>query len=141
MAAAATKQGLRFGMTEHLAASWWFYGAQGADKSGPMAGCLRRQRPEYADLYWSGNEKPDFHYYGTNVPAASSRLVQPHQGLIDRYHPDLLYSDSPLPYPDEVGRHCSRITTTTTCTTRRQMEASTTASRSAGPLGADSNAA
>ena len=24
--------------------------------------------------------------------------------MIDRYHPDLLYSDSPLPYPDEFGR-------------------------------------
>ena len=24
--------------------------------------------------------------------------------MVDRYHPDLLYSDSPLPYPDEVGR-------------------------------------
>ena len=24
--------------------------------------------------------------------------------MIDRYHPDLLYSDSPLPYPNEFGR-------------------------------------
>ena len=24
--------------------------------------------------------------------------------MIDRYHPDLLYCDSPLPYPDEFGR-------------------------------------
>ena len=24
--------------------------------------------------------------------------------MVDRYHPDLLYSDSPLPYPEEVGR-------------------------------------
>ena len=24
--------------------------------------------------------------------------------MIDRYHPDLVYSDSPLPYPDEFGR-------------------------------------
>ena len=36
---AARKCGLRFGMTEHLAASWWFYSAaKGADKSGPLAG-------------------------------------------------------------------------------------------------------
>ena len=36
---AARKHGLRFGMTEHLVASWWFYGmAKGADKTGPLAG-------------------------------------------------------------------------------------------------------
>jgi alpha-L-fucosidase len=34
---AAKRQGLRFGMTEHLAASWWFYAtAKGADKTGPL---------------------------------------------------------------------------------------------------------
>ncbi len=33
---AAQKNGLKFGMTEHLAASWWFYSAsKGADKGGP----------------------------------------------------------------------------------------------------------
>jgi alpha-L-fucosidase len=104
---AANKQGLRFGMTEHLAASWWFYGAtKGADKTGPMAGIpYDGNDPRFADLYWSGNENPDFHYYGTNVPA-SFKLTWFNRikDLIDRYHPDLLYSDSPLPYPDEVGR-------------------------------------
>ena len=36
---AAIKHGLRFGMTEHLAASWWFYStAHSADKTGPLAG-------------------------------------------------------------------------------------------------------
>ena len=104
---AAAKQGLRFGMTEHLAASWWFYGAsKGADKSGPMAGVpYDGNDPRFADLYWSGNAKPDFHYYGTNVPAAFKQAwFDRIKDLVDRYHPDLLYSDSPLPYPDDVGR-------------------------------------
>ena len=104
---AAAKEGLRFGMTEHLAASWWFYGAaKGADKSGPMAGVpYDGADPKYADLYWTGNEQAGFHYYGTNVPAAFKQTwFDRIKDLVDRYHPDLLYSDSPLPYPDEVGR-------------------------------------
>ena len=41
---------LRFGMTEHLAASWWFYSAaKGADKTGPMAGvAYNGADPKYA---------------------------------------------------------------------------------------------
>jgi alpha-L-fucosidase len=104
---AATKNGLRFGMTEHLAASWWFYGAtKGADKTGPLAGVpYDGTDPKFADLYWSGNDKTDFHYYGTNVPPAFKQTwFNRIKDMIDRYHPDLLYSDSPLPYPDEVGR-------------------------------------
>ncbi len=104
---AAIKHGLRFGMTEHLAASWWFYSAaHGADKTGSLAGVpYDGNDPEYSDLYWSGNEKPTFSYYGTNVPYAyKQNWFNRISNMIDRYHPDLLYSDSPLPYPDEVGR-------------------------------------
>ena len=104
---AAVKNGLRFGMTEHLAASWWFYSVnKGADKTGPKAGVpYDGNDPKFADLYWSGNEKPDFHYYGTNVPATFKQSwFNRVKDLVDRYHPDLLYSDSQLPYPDDVGR-------------------------------------
>ena len=34
--------------------------------------------------------------------------------MIDRYHPDLLYSDSPLPYPETYGRKLLAHFTTTT---------------------------
>ena len=104
---AARKCGLRFGMTEHLAASWWFYGsAKGADKNGPLAGVpYDGADPRYADLYWTGNEHPQENFY---CPHAPTRVKQAWfdriQDMIDRYHPDLLYSDSPLPYPDEFGR-------------------------------------
>ena len=104
---AARKHGLRFGMTEHLAASWWFYGAaKGADTNGPFAGVpYDGNDPRFADLYWSGNEKPGFHYYGSAVPIAYKlNWFNRIKDMIDRYHPDLLYSDSPLPYPEEVGR-------------------------------------
>jgi alpha-L-fucosidase len=104
---AAQKYGLRFGMTEHLAASWWFYStAKGADTNGAMAGVpYDGTDSSYADLYWSGNEKPDGNYYLTNAPeAVKATWYNRVKDMIDRYHPDLVYSDSPLPYPDEYGR-------------------------------------
>ena len=104
---AATKQGLRFGMTEHLAASWWFYSAaKGADKKGPLAGVpYDGTDSRYAELYWSGNEQPQEQYYCPHAPAhVKQAWFERIKDMIDRYHPDLLYSDSPLPYPDEFGR-------------------------------------
>jgi alpha-L-fucosidase len=104
---AAAKHGLRFGMTEHLAASWWFYSvAKGADRTGPMAGVpYDGTDPRYADLYWRGNEHPQGHYYLPNAPEHVQRAwFDRVKDMIDRYHPDLLYSDSPLPYPDHFGR-------------------------------------
>jgi alpha-L-fucosidase len=104
---AARRHGLHFGMTEHLAASWWFYSvAKGADKDGPLAGVpYDGADPRYADLYWSGNEHPDGSYYLPNAPDFVKRIwFNRIHDMIDRYHPDLLYSDSPLPYPADYGR-------------------------------------
>jgi alpha-L-fucosidase len=104
---AAQKNGLRFGMTEHLAASWWFYSAaKGADAHGPMAGVAYDGKdPKYADLYWADNEKPAENYYCPHGPThIKETWFNRIKDMIDRYHPDLLYSDSPLPYPEEVGR-------------------------------------
>ena len=104
---AARAHGLRFGMTEHLAASWWFYSvAKGADKTGPLAGVpYDGADPRYADLYWVGNEQPKEQYYCPHGPAYIKQVWSDRiKDMIDRYHPDLLYSDSPLPYPDEFGR-------------------------------------
>jgi alpha-L-fucosidase len=104
---AAKRRGMRFGMTEHLAASWWFYSsAKGADKKGPMAGIpYDGADPRFADLYWVGNEKPKETYYCPHAPSHVKQVwFNRIKDMIDRYHPDLLYSDSPLPYPDEFGR-------------------------------------
>ncbi len=103
---AASRHGLHFGMTEHLAASWWFYGvSKGSDATGSMAGVpYDGVNPEFADLYWKGNEHPDGVYYIPNAPDfVKATWYRRIKDMIDRYHPDLLYSDSPLPYPDEYG--------------------------------------
>ena len=103
----ALKQGLRFGITEHLAPSWWYYRtSKGADTVGSMAGVpYDGCDPANADLYWSGNEKVSFRYYGEDVPLEYKiKWGQRTEEIIDLYHPDLLYSDSPFPYPNEAGR-------------------------------------
>ena len=104
--AAARKHGLRFGMTEHLAASWWFYSnSKGADRTGPLAGVsYDGATPAYADLYWRGNKEPDGYYY---IPKAPDFVRKTWSDRVNdmgaHYRPDLLYSDSPLPYADEYG--------------------------------------
>lgn len=103
---AARKYGLRFGMTEHLVASWWFYSsAKQSDKSGLYAGVpYDGTDPKYADLYWRGNEDPNGMYYIPNAPDFVKKTwFDRIKDMVDRYQPDLLYSDSPLPYPDEYG--------------------------------------
>jgi alpha-L-fucosidase len=103
---AARKQGLRFGVTEHLWISYkWFSVAHGADKTGPLAGVpYDGADPKYGDLYhdadcarlmdkldWSDNDIPDswkLHYL--------DRMTD----LIDKYQPDLLYTDGHLPFED-----------------------------------------
>ena len=104
---AAKKHGLKFGMTEHLAASWWFYStAKGADKTGPMAGIpYDGNNPDYSDLYWKGNEKVEGHYYIPNAPDFVKKTWYKRiNSMVEKYQPDLLYSDSILPYADEYGR-------------------------------------
>ena len=50
---AAKKYGLRFGVSEHLGASFsWFQASHGSDKTGPKAGVpYDGANPEYQDLY------------------------------------------------------------------------------------------
>jgi alpha-L-fucosidase len=103
---AARKLGLRFGVTEHLAASWaWYSLSKKSDTKGPLAGVpYDGVDPAFADLYHAGNEKPNG-WYAANAPALfKSQWFHRIQNLVDTYQPDLLYSDGPLPYPDEVGR-------------------------------------
>jgi alpha-L-fucosidase len=101
---AAKKEGLRFGVSEHLGASYtWFQVARGADKSGPMAGVPYDGNDEqYADLYHPKTAADDKAWLTKN-PENQKNWLDCISELIDMYHPDLLYSDSELPF-GEVGR-------------------------------------
>jgi alpha-L-fucosidase len=103
---AARKCGLRFGVTEHLAASWsWYSVSKQSDSTGTFKGVpYDGTDPKFADLYHWGNEHAEG-WYATNAPATfKAEWFHRIQDLVDSYRPDLLYSDGPLPYPDEVGR-------------------------------------
>lgn len=101
---AAKKEGLRFGVSEHLAASYtWFQASHGADKSGqykdiPYDG----NDPQYQDLYHT-KAAPDDKGWLTTNPEWHKEWYADVKELVDTYHPDLLYSDSQLPF-GEVGR-------------------------------------
>jgi alpha-L-fucosidase len=102
---AAKKEGLKFGVSEHLAASFnWFQPAHGADKDGPMAGVkYDGADPAYWDLYQQPADSSDMKPWLTSNPVWHQRWFDVVTELIDNYKPDLLYSDSKLPF-DEVGR-------------------------------------
>jgi alpha-L-fucosidase len=105
---AARDQGLRFGVSEHLWISYkWWAVSHGADKAGPLAGVpYDGVDPKFADLYpdadcarfidkleWTDDGIPDKwkrHYL--------DRMTD----LIDKYQPDLLYTDGHLPF-EEYG--------------------------------------
>ncbi len=101
-AAAAKKNGLRFGVSVHASRSWtWYEPSQGADKTGPYAGIPYDGHLTKADgkgLWWEGYDPQDL--YAQNHPVGApptqvyldkffKRITQ----LIDDYHPDLVYFD------------------------------------------------
>jgi len=96
---AATKEGLRFGVSEHLAASFtWWQGSHGADKSGPKAGVpYDGANPEFADLYHPAAAPGDSKWYSTNEQW-QKEWFRRISDLVETYKPDLLYSDGGLPF-------------------------------------------
>ncbi len=101
---AAQKQGLKFGVSEHLGASFtWFQTAHLSDKQGPKAGVpYDGANPEYQDLYHPSTT-PDDKEWLTNNLVFQIEWFRSIRELIDNYHPDLIYSDSRMPFED-VGR-------------------------------------
>ncbi len=101
---AAKKQGLRFGVSEHLGASFtWFQAAHAADKQGPKAGVpYDGANLDNQDLYHAKAEPDDVDWLTKN-PAFQLEWYRSIKELVDNYHPDLLYSDSRMPFED-VGR-------------------------------------
>ncbi len=101
---AAKKEGLRFGVSEHLGASYtWFQPSHGADVKGPMKGVpYDGANPEYQDLYHPKTAPDDFAWYTKDTLNQQNWLACITE-LIDMYKPDLVYTDGELPF-GEVGR-------------------------------------
>jgi alpha-L-fucosidase len=102
---AAKNQGMKFGVSEHLGASFnWFQSAHGADTKGPLAGVpYDGANLDYQDLYHAKAFPDNIRSWLTNNPAFQLEWYRSIKELVDNYHPDLLYSDSELPFGD-VGR-------------------------------------
>ena len=100
---AATKRGLRFGVSEHLGASFtWYQASHGSDKEGAFAGVpYDGADPQWQDLYHWPAEPGDTAWYSVD-PKWASHWFDRIKDLVDQYEPDLLYSDGALPF-GEVG--------------------------------------
>jgi alpha-L-fucosidase len=97
---AARKQGLRFGVTEHLGASWnWFGVSKLADATGSLAGVpYDGANPKFDELYHSGNAHRDCPWYRDVPESFQIEWFNRIKDLIDSHQPDLLYSDGSLPF-------------------------------------------
>jgi alpha-L-fucosidase len=96
---AARKEGLRFGVSEHLAVSYhWFQTSHGADKEGEFKGVpYDGADPKYAALYHETHEAPRNAWDAAGVPDAwKERYFSRIKDLIDNYQPDLMYTDGPI---------------------------------------------
>ena len=104
-AAAARRQGLRFGVTVHQARNWWwFQPSHGADTSGPLKdvpydGDLTAG--EGMDEWWQGLDPQRL--YGVKHPFDAlpdvsyvKNFYDRTRDLIDQHNPDLLYFDNAL---------------------------------------------
>lgn len=95
---AARQAGLKFGVTEHLGASFsWWNVNKGADQAGPYAGVrYDGHDPAARDLYHDNAGEPGD--WLTGNAAWHAHWFLRIKDLLDKYQPDLLYSDSALPF-------------------------------------------
>lgn len=110
---AADKAGLRFGVSEHLAPSFvWWNTNKGADRYGPYKGVpYDGSDPRFAALYHKNQEavvqggEPGERRPGlTRDPEFQNHWETAMRELIDQYEPDLLCSDSGLPFGSSFPR-------------------------------------
>ncbi len=107
-AKAARNQGLRFGVSEHLWISYkWFGVSHLSDKTGPLAGVpYDGTDPAYADLYHDANcarLAGHLDWNDDDIPETwKQHYLNRMTDLIDKYHPDVLYTDGHLPF-EEYG--------------------------------------
>ena len=104
---AAVRAGLRFGVSEHLGASYsWLAPSHGQDQAGPQKGvAYDGADPAFADLYHPAHQEPYLDgtsWYAKN-PAWQRQWFDRISDLVTRYQPDLLYTDGGIPF-GAVGR-------------------------------------
>ncbi|HUT28194.1 MAG TPA: alpha-L-fucosidase [Sedimentisphaerales bacterium] len=97
---ATLKQGLRFGVTTHLARSYcWFQTSHGADKEGPFKGIPYDGRdPNYSDLYHETHGDTTKRYPINPSEAWKQTWYNRIKDLVDQHKPDLLYFDGGVPF-------------------------------------------
>ena len=105
---AAKRHGLRFGVSEHLGASYcWWYPNHLYDQFWPKLGVdYDGADPRNADLYHDNRDEPFVNKpstWYTKNPNFQRQWFERIHDLIDTYHPDLLYTDGGIPF-GEVGR-------------------------------------
>jgi alpha-L-fucosidase len=111
---AAENQGLPFGLSEHLGAtfSWWAVN-KGADRQGPWAGVpYDGNDPAYRDYYMDNLEHYDRNSDNTELKVWYTSNQKHHEywlrvmkEVIDLYTPDLIYSDGGLPFAMRTDGH------------------------------------
>jgi alpha-L-fucosidase len=106
--AAAKRRGLRFGLSEHLGASYcWWYPNHLYDQFWPKLGIeYDGADPRHADLYHDNRDEPFLNKPGTwytSNPRYHLLWFKRIRDLVDSYQRDLLYSDGGLPF-GHVGR-------------------------------------
>jgi len=93
---AALKHGLRFGVSQHLHASYeWMATCFGSDKTGPLAGVpYDGNDPRYSDLYHEKHPPAAQPGDVSQVPESWKRQYFLRlQDLVDQLQPDLMYHD------------------------------------------------
>lgn len=104
--AASEKWHMPFGLTEHLGASFaWWRSNKGADAYGPYKGIpYDGNDPAYRHFYHDNYEhvavpgEPDKWVWLTGNQDFREYWLKVAKEIIDKYQPDLLYSDSSLPF-------------------------------------------
>lgn len=95
---AAKKEGLKFGVSEHLSAGHlWWQDNKSADTEGDKAGvAYDGANPRDWDLYYSASSLRKS--WTTNDAMFAQLWFARMTDLLDNYKPDLLYSDGALPF-------------------------------------------
>ncbi len=100
----AKRHGLPFGLSEHLGASYtWLSASHGSDKKGPYAGIpYDGADPANMTLYRDNDSEPlmigeELNWYTSNPNYHKDWFLRI-KDVIDKYQPDLLYSDGELPF-------------------------------------------